>query len=140
MQKHSKLSPHNQKVFDLLIHAHVPLSAYDILDKLRRFGFRSPPTVYRALDALVKQGLVHRIETINAFVACHHEEEQGQAQDHASPFVLCTACGMVQEVEDASLMKRIKKLGSGFLARINKEVFELSGICHACEKKQHSGA
>jgi Fur family zinc uptake transcriptional regulator len=131
-----KLSPHNQKVLDLLQHAGKPLSAYDILDKLRRYGMRSPPTVYRALDFLVKHGLVHKLESLNSFVACRHHEEKDKNLGHISQFVLCTSCGSVQEIEDKSLMKLAKKLGNKFLARVNKEVFELSGTCHACSSKE----
>jgi Fur family zinc uptake transcriptional regulator len=131
MAEQRKLSPHNQKVFDLLHEAEKPLSAYEILDKLRRHGFRSPPTVYRALDYLVKHGLVHRLESLNSFVACQHHEDH----DHISQFVLCTSCGSVQELEDKSLLKLAKKLGEKFLAQVNKEVFELSGICHSCMRK-----
>lgn len=127
-----KLSPHNQKVLDLLQHAGKPLSAYDILDKLRRYGMRSPPTVYRALDYLLKHGLVHKLESLNSFVACQHHEDHG----HISQFVLCMSCGTVREIEDKSLMKLAKKLGGKFLARVSKEVFELSGTCHACSNKE----
>jgi len=58
---------------DLLKNNKVPLSAYDILDKLHDFGFRAPLQVYRALDKLIELGLVHRLETLNAFVACQHK-------------------------------------------------------------------
>lgn len=131
MAEHRKLSPHNQKVFDLLNAAEKPLSAYEILDKLRRHGLRAPPTVYRALDYLVKHGLAHRLESLNSFVACQHHEDD----DHVSQFVLCTSCGSVQELEDKSLLKLAKKLSEKFLAQVNKEVFELSGICHSCMRK-----
>ncbi|HVY13490.1 MAG TPA: transcriptional repressor [Alphaproteobacteria bacterium] len=126
-----KLSPHNQKVLDLLKQSARPLSAYAILDKLHRYGFRSPPTVYRALDYLVKHGLAHKLESLGSFVACQQHEDH----DHLSQFLLCTECGGVEEMEDKSLLKLAKKLGGKFLARINKEVFELSGICHACSRK-----
>ncbi|MBI3418637.1 MAG: transcriptional repressor [Proteobacteria bacterium] len=127
-----KLTPHARKVFDLLKDAGKPLTAYAILDKLRRHGFRSPPQVYRALDWLLKHGLVHRLESMNSFVACQHHEED----EHISQFVLCTSCGKVQEIENKSLIKLAKKLGEKFLAKISKEVFELSGTCHACRAKE----
>jgi Fur family zinc uptake transcriptional regulator len=127
------LSPHNRKVLDLLLQAGKPLSAYVILDKLRRYGVRSPPTVYRALDYLVRHGFVHKLESLNSFVACQHGEEEEEG--HISQFVLCTSCGTVQEIEDASLMKLAEKLSKKFLANISKEVFELSGTCHDCSAK-----
>jgi Fur family zinc uptake transcriptional regulator len=130
-----KLSPHNRKVLDLLLQAEQPLSAYDILDKLHRHGIKAPPTVYRALDFLVKHGLAHKLETAGGFVACRHHGDEHEDDDHLRQFVLCTRCGDVREIEDKSLLKITKKLGEKFLARVSKEVFELSGICHACAKK-----
>ena len=62
-------------VFDVLTHSEGPLSAYSILDKLRDSGFRAPLQVYRALDKLLEFGLVHRLESLNAFVACAHPDE-----------------------------------------------------------------
>jgi Fur family zinc uptake transcriptional regulator len=134
---HDALSPSNQKVLDLLAKADKPLSAYEILDKLRRFGFRSPPTVYRALEYLQKHGFIHRLESLNSFVACQHKDD---AHDHISQFVLCTSCGTVKEIEDKSLVKLAKKLGQDFLASVNKEVLELSGPCHACMARAQAGS
>jgi Fur family zinc uptake transcriptional regulator len=130
------LSPSNQKVLDLLAKSDKPLSAYEILDKLRRFGFRSPPTVYRALEYLQKHGFIHRLESLNSFVACQHKDDE---HEHVSQFALCTSCGSVKELEDKSLVKIAKKLGQDFLAQVNKEVFELSGICHTCAANEQAG-
>lgn len=128
------LSPHNQRVLDLLQKADKPLSAYEILDKLRRYGFRSPPTVYRALEWLTKHGLIHRIESLNAFVACHQHAEEG----HVSPFAICTSCGAVDELEDDGLMKAIQKSGQKFLKQVDRKVLEISGTCRACSAKQEA--
>ncbi len=127
------LSPQNRKVLALLQAADKPLSAYDILAKLRRHGLRSPPTIYRALEQLMRCGLAHRLESLNAFVAC---QQHDGAHDHAGSFAICTQCGAVQEIEDPALLKTIKKLGAKFLAQMNKGVFELSGTCHACVGKR----
>lgn len=110
------------------------MSAYDILDRLRRFGVRSPPTVYRALEDLQRRGLIHRLETLNSFVACRHADEHGDEETHIAQFVLCTACGAAQEVESAPLDKLTQSLSRPFLDHVSKGVFELSGICHACAK------
>jgi hypothetical protein len=67
-----------------------PLSAYTILDQLRDQGFRAPLQVYRALDKLVEFGLVHRLESLNAFVACRHPD----CEDHETiAFMICEKCG-----------------------------------------------
>ena len=71
-KRSKELTKKQTLVMDLLKTNKVPLSAYDILDKLHDFGFRAPLQVYRALDKLIELGLVHRLETLNAFVACQH--------------------------------------------------------------------
>ena len=70
-----QLTKNQGLVFDVLSHSQGPLSAYTILDKLRDHGFRAPLQVYRALEKLLEFGLVHRLESINAFVACAHPHE-----------------------------------------------------------------
>ena len=135
MRDPSVLSLSDQKVLDVLAHANKPLSAYDILDKLRRSGVRSPPTVYRALEHLVKQGLIHRIESLNAFVACQH----GEAHDAASQFAICSSCGSVEEIEDENIEKTIKKLGQKFLKKIEHKAIEITGICRTCDTQHSAG-
>lgn len=125
------MSAPNRKVFDALARADKPLSAYDILNRLRRNGVRSPPTVYRALDWLVAHGFAHRLESVNAYIACQHHHGDGM---HAGALLLCTVCGSVREVEDESLSRLAKKLSTRFLTEVNRQVIELSGVCHACCK------
>lgn len=126
------LSPHNQKVFDLLRHSLKPLSAYDILDKLRSEGLRAPTTVYRALDVLTKRGLVHRIETTNTFIACRHGGDNG----HNGQFAVCSYCGMAQELDLQSVAAVLHKAGRKFLAEVEHSVIEMTGTCHLCSKKK----
>jgi len=141
-----KLNPQQQKVLELLQHSEKPLSAYEVLDALRPAGMRSPPTIYRVLAFLLARGVIHRIESCNGFVACQHGAvplDAGNAKeatlviapDHASLFALCTSCGKVESLVDDGLMGRLKKRGQHFLAKISKEVLELSGICHTCIEK-----
>lgn len=116
------------------------LSAYDILEKLRRTGIKSPPTVYRALEKLTAQGLIHRLESLNAYIACcqhdakscHHEDGHDHAHDHVSQFAICTSCGIVKEIENKALAKAMKQVGENFLATIDKKVFEVAGTCRDC--------
>jgi len=134
----TKLSVTHQKILDALVVADKPLSAYDLLAKLRKSGVRSPPTVYRALDKLQELGLVHRVESLSAFVACRCEHKK-LSNAEISPFAICTACGEVQELSDPSFARLMKKMGEGFLAQVQHKVFEVSGICHACRAKMNEG-
>lgn len=127
------LSPTNQKIYKVLQRAGQPLSAYELLDKLRAQGVRSPPTVYRALEKLQNEGLVHRVESLNAFVACRHACADHHAQ--MSPFAICTKCGTVRELCEPTLERALKQLGQEFLGQVDHKVFEVSGLCHACCEK-----
>ncbi len=129
--KSTELSPHSQKVYDLLNKSHKPMSAYDILGKLHSSGIKAPPTVYRALEALVERGLVHRIESLNAFVACH-----GDHHDHNAKFAVCRNCGEAVEIDEPKLTKLIAELGKKFKFHIEREMLELSGLCFACSGKK----
>ena len=116
-------------VFDVLEKAEGPLSAYTILDKLRDHGFRAPLQVYRALDTLIKGGFVHRLESLNAFVAC------AEPHDHShdmTAFAICDRCGQVVEMSDHEVGEQLDHWvqSTGFAAK--KAVIEFRGTCAKC--------
>ena len=95
------LTKNQSLVLDVLIKAGQPSGAYDLLDKLRQHGFKAPLQVYRALEQLIGLGLVHRLESLNAFIACSHMSCQTSA---ATAFVICDRCETVQEICDDSCL------------------------------------
>jgi Fur family zinc uptake transcriptional regulator len=116
-------------VLSTLSRAGGPLSAYTILDQLRDDGFRAPLQVYRALEKLLDRGLVHRLESLNAFVACAH------SHDHAhglTAFAICEKCGQVSEFSDDVVEERLKDWAdrTGFHAA--KTTIEIRGDCANC--------
>ena len=106
-----------------------PLSAYTILDQLREDGFRAPLQVYRALEKLVEIGLVHRLESLNAFVACRHPGCDGH---ETIAFMICERCGKVDEITDATLAKRLGDLAAKADFSLRKSTIELRGVCEPC--------
>lgn len=113
-----------------LAKAEGPLSAYTILDQLREEGFRAPLQVYRALDKLVAFGLVHRLESLNAFVAC----SQSGCESHSTvAFAICEVCGQVQEIADAALDDRLTALAGKNGFTLARSVVELRGKCSRCQ-------
>lgn len=111
-----------------------PLSAYQLLDLLREDGFRAPLQVYRALDRLVRDGYVHRLESLNAFVAC----SGGHAHDPAgamTAFAICETCGQVVEICDDLVSTGLDELvaRTGFTTK--RAVLEFRGTCAACAAK-----
>ncbi len=123
------LTRNQSLVFNVLSKSDGPLSAYTILDQLRDDGFRAPLQVYRALEKLLDYGLIHRLESLNAFVACAHPQchEQGLVA-----FAICEKCGQVTEFSDATIENLVSawSLQNGFKPR--KTTLELRGLCKAC--------
>jgi len=125
-----RLTPIRRRVLEALLASHQPLGAYELIDRLAKRGARPAPiTIYRALDFLREQGLVHRIESRNAFIACVH--------NHASTdpvvFLICEKCGTVGEAASAAVADTIKTASraAGFTPKT--PVIEISGICAHCK-------
>jgi Fur family zinc uptake transcriptional regulator len=110
------------------------LTAYALLTRLGPAGMRGPQTVYRALDGLLKSGLIHRIESLNAFIACTHAHgEDGHAHHgHRPAFAVCRSCGAVRELDDPALAAVLGVVAdrSGFA--VQDRVIELVGACAGC--------
>lgn len=119
-----RLTPVRRRKLEILLEAHEAMGAYDVLARLDQEGFGSkPPVAYRALTFLVDAGLAHRIERLNAFVACTHP-----GADHDPAFMICNRCGTVAEGEAGSAMQNS---AAGF--QIERTVFEAEGICPSCQ-------
>ena len=116
-------------VLDALTDAGAPLSAYSILDRLRAEGFRAPLQVYRALDKLQEYGLVHRLESLNAFIVCSHPD----CVPHESIiFAICEQCGAVTEFADKAMIRDVRKWADAEHFHLTKSVIELRGTCRRC--------
>jgi Fur family transcriptional regulator, zinc uptake regulator len=122
----------NQKlVYEALNTAPGPLSAYTILDQLRDAGFRAPLQVYRALDKLLEMGLVHRLETINSFVACAHPH-CGSHGHGMMAFAICDVCGQVDEFADGIVQARLGAWAADQAFQPKKTTIEMRGVCARC--------
>jgi Fur family transcriptional regulator, zinc uptake regulator len=127
-----KLTPLRKRVLQLVWERHAPIGAYDILEKLSSEGLGSaPPTVYRALNFLISAGLVHRIDTLNAYFGC-----ESPRTDHAAQFLVCRSCHGVTELGDPAisrlLARRVK--AAGFVA--DAPDVEIKGLCGACRSAE----
>jgi Fur family transcriptional regulator, zinc uptake regulator len=123
------LTKNQMLVFGALSGAAQPMSAYVILDRLRDAGLRAPLQVYRALDKLIETGLVHRLESLNAFVACAHKHCH---DDCASAFAICEECGSVTEFSDDAVMERLRAWSGKAKFAPSKMVVEVRGMCASC--------
>ena len=125
-----RLTPVRRRVLEALLASHAPLGAYELIDRLALRAVRPAPiTIYRALDFLREQGLVHRIESRNAFVACVHNHASGDPV----VFLICEKCGAVGEAASAAVADtvRLASRAAGFTPKT--PVIEISGICAHCK-------
>lgn len=118
-------------VLGALNHSDGPLSAYDILDRLRGDGLRAPLQVYRALDKLVERGLAHRLESLNAFVACADEHCHRKG---LIAFAICEGCGKVDEFADAVIEERLSDWAGAKGFKVERTTMEIRGKCELCLK------
>ena len=130
-QRGQRFTPIRRQVLEALLSSHRPLGAYDVIEELaKRVARPAPITVYRALDFLMEQGLVHRIESRNAFLACAHNHDVSSSV----AFLICERCGAVGEIAAASVTQPLidGARASGFAPKMT--VVEITGICLNCGK------
>ncbi|MFD1694529.1 Fur family transcriptional regulator [Roseibium aestuarii] len=118
-------------VFDALAAADGPLTAYAILDALRDEGMRAPLQVYRALTKLMNVGLVHRLESLNAFVVCSHP---GCASHDTAAFAICETCGQVDEFAPDTAIGLLQDWAREHSFALARTTVELRGECQRCQK------
>ena len=123
-----RLTPLRTRVLEIVWQNHKPLSAYDILAVLAAEGrSAAPPTVYRALEFLLEQGLVHRLSSLNAFVGCSQPGHTGSGQ-----FLICRSCGNAAELNDSGVERAISRSASSLGFAVHRHTVEISGVCPDC--------
>ena len=127
-----QLSENQKRVMRVLETKAAPLSAYMILEELRGDGLKAPLQVYRALDKLMAYGLVHRLESLNAFIACSHMSCESCERTGATAFVICDRCEQVQEICDESVSAFVNALARKSQMKATKSNIELHGLCDSC--------
>ena len=130
-QKIDFLSKNQQIVLEIIEKAKEPLKAYSILFSVQKRGIKAPPQVYRALDRLIKLGKIHKIESKNAFIACHNSSCQVAK---ATAFSICEICENVTEISSAGLSKYLANFQDETGMRYNKYNLEFFGLCKKCKK------
>ncbi|MFV0332823.1 MAG: Fur family transcriptional regulator [Tropicimonas sp.] len=133
-QEGLRFTPVRRRALEILLEEHRAMGAYDVLERLQSEGLGAqPPAAYRALDFLVANGFVHRVERLNAFIACAHPGE-----DHVPAFLICTEC---RRVAETVVLPGMQALGaaaraSGF--RLDRVLVEAEGRCARCQEQHAS--
>lgn len=129
-----KLTPVRRRTLEILLEEHRALGAYDVLERLNKDGFGSqPPVAYRALDFLTSNGFAHKIERLNAFVACTHP-----GNSHTPAFLICGACGTVAEADTDPQDSRLSRAAKDMGFTISRAVVEAEGTCPNCVEKDNT--
>ncbi|MEO0815727.1 MAG: Fur family transcriptional regulator [Pseudomonadota bacterium] len=116
-----------RKVLRLLVESEKPAKAYDLMENLDGEGSAKPPTIYRALEFLQSLGLAHKIESLNAYVACGHA-----SHNHSAIFLICEACGAAEELHSRSTVPALMEEAEAANFKLSQAVIEARGLCKAC--------
>ena len=130
-QRGLRLTPIRERVLALIADAGQPIKAYDLLDKVRDGdgpGAAAPPTIYRALDFLLANGFIHKLESVNAFVACHHPD----SDQHSVPFLICDRCHSAVELEDREVVSQLEARARALGFKPQAQTLEVHGLCERC--------
>jgi len=129
-KKGARLTKTREQVFLLLAKQKGAVGAYDLLDDLKQLDpAAKPATIYRALDFLSKQGFVHKIESINAFIMCHHFGEC----NHPVQLLICDDCGHVEEIQSNNFDLALRTMADANGFTITHQIVEAHGSCRACK-------
>nr|WP_321984119.1 transcriptional repressor [uncultured Lichenicoccus sp.] len=138
-RRDTRLTSLRRQVLALVLDTERPATAYDLLDRLRaHHKGAAPPTIYRALDFLLEQGLIHKVERLSAYIGCvqhghgHDRAAQGDAVHHAAQFLICRQCGTVLELEDGEIGSAIGDAARRVGFRPLASTIEIEGLCSRC--------
>lgn len=124
-----------RRVLELVWSSHGPAGAYQLLDALRAEGRRAaPPTVYRALEFLRTHGLVHRIESLNAFIGCARPDRR-----HGGQFLICRDCGTTAEIDDPTIADAVQSRAEALGFTVDRQTIEITGQCPRCRRSAKPG-
>jgi Fur family zinc uptake transcriptional regulator len=125
-----RLTPLRSDVLRLVADSKNPVKAYDLLAQISESKAASaPPTVYRALDFLLENGFIHKLESINAFMACHHPGAQ-----HTVPFLICDKCHAAIEMEDERVGRLLDEKARALGFSPQAQTLEVHGLCADCSR------
>lgn len=124
-----RFTPLRRNTLELIWRSHKPMGAYDVLEGLKALGHKpAPPTAYRALEFLHDAGLIHRIESLNAYVGCADPKAA-----HVGQFLICEHCASVAEIHDTNLAKKITAMAKSLGFSPKSQMIEVKGLCPDCQ-------
>lgn len=130
-----RLTPQRQQILELVWREHKPVGAYELLERLHQQNIKAaPPTVYRALEFLLTHGLIHRIESLNAYTGC-----TSPGVPHHGQFLVCNQCRHVAELDDNAVNRQLDASARKLGFEIERQTVEISGLCPRCRESHRHG-
>ncbi|MEQ9643141.1 MAG: Fur family transcriptional regulator [Alphaproteobacteria bacterium] len=130
-ERRVRLTTQRRQVLEIVAERHAAIGAYEIMERMAEGGRRpAPVTVYRALEFLIDNGLVHRLASLNAFIACAHP-----AAEHGAQFLICRQCGRVAELADDGVLRAIDRGAARADFDVSAPIVEVVGTCAPCRDK-----
>lgn len=130
-QRGARLTALRQRVLEIIWNSPTPVGAYTILDVLRNDGRQgAPPTVYRALDFLLAQGLIHRLASLNVFTGCRQPDHQ-----HGGQFLICRHCGQAEEITNPAVENSLRAEAMSRHFEVGSQMIEVLGRCRQCQQE-----
>ena len=120
-----------RKVLELILESDTPATAYQLLDRLKETRNAAPPTIYRALEFLLDQRLIHKVERLSAFIPCTDTVHDHR---HSAQLLICRECGAVTEIENQGISTAIDDAAGREGFRVETAVVELEGLCALCSR------
>lgn len=130
----ARLTRLRRQILELVWQSHKPLGAYTLMDMLADNSDRkrvAPPTVYRSLDFLLEQGLIHKVHSLNAYMGCSHP-----TQKDSEALFICGTCGHTEEIRSNSIQQAINLAASQHRFTVNQQILEVVGLCNQCKGKR----
>ena len=135
-QRGAQLTELRRNILGLILDAASPIGAYELLDRLRQTRQRTAaPSVYRTLDFLVEQGLIHKVERLAAFVGCVagcHANPDDEVHPHAAQFLICRQCGRVIEMQNNEVSAILAQAANQVGFNVSVATIEAEGLCSTC--------
>lgn len=131
-ERNQRFTELRKQVLLLVCQSEQPIGAYALLDRMKDAGrSAAPPTVYRALDFLQEQGLVHRLASNNTYLACAHPQHQ-----HEAVFLVCKRCGYTRELHTSGVYKAVAAMAEKVDFSVEHASVEVTGLCAGCQARE----
>lgn len=129
-----RLTPLRRRILEMIWQSHKPIGAYELLELLQKEGRAAPPTVYRTLDFLLENGLIHRLASRTSYFGCSQPGRQ-----HSGQVLICDSCNVLAELDERNISHEISATAESLGFKVHQQMVEVSGLCPNCRQEAADG-